>query len=56
MAKKKITKKPMDGAGAGAEDKARAAKARIKVSGKTSRVKGHVSARTRRDQAKRDSK
>lgn len=48
--KKKVTKK------AKAEGKARVTESRVKLSGQTTRVKGHVSARTRRNQAKRDAK
>jgi hypothetical protein len=39
-----------------AAGKARTAATRVKLSGKTTRVKGHTSARTRRSQAKRDAK
>jgi hypothetical protein len=57
MAKKKTTagaaKKPT---AAAATEKARVLGARLAASGKTTRVKGHVSARTRRSQAKRDGK
>jgi hypothetical protein len=38
------------------EGTARAAAARVKLSGKTTRQKGHLSANTRRSQAKRDAK
>ncbi len=56
MAKKKPAKKPSENSSAGAKDKARVLKSRIDASGKTTRVKGHVSARTKRSQAKRDQK
>jgi hypothetical protein len=56
MAKKKPAKKPKATKGTGAEDRGRALKSRIDASGKNTRVKGHLSASTRRSQAKRDSK
>jgi hypothetical protein len=40
----------------GIKEQARVLQMRIAESGKTSRIKGHVSARTRRNQAKRDQK
>jgi hypothetical protein len=56
MAKKKATKKSTISAGTGPEGNARVAQSRLKASGKTSRIQGHVSARTRRSQAKRDTR
>jgi hypothetical protein len=63
MAKKKMAKKRIMKAvktskvpgGVKAEKKALAIKSRLDASGKSSRVLGHVSARTKRAQAKRDS-
>jgi hypothetical protein len=40
----------------GVKEQARVLKTRADESGQTSRQKGHISARTRRDQAKRDQK
>lgn len=56
MAKKKPAKKLAPSEGTGAEAKARALRSRLEASGKTTRAKGHLSASTRRSQAKRDSK
>ena len=56
MANKKPVQKAIAAKGASAETKARVKKSRVDASGKSSRIKGHVSARTRRAQAKRDSK
>jgi hypothetical protein len=56
MAKKKPAEKPSTSKGTSSADKARVLKSRIKASGKTSRGKGHLSASTRRSQAKRDGK
>ena len=39
-----------------AEGQARVVASRVKLSGKTTRAKGHLSASTRRSQAKRDGK
>lgn len=55
----KPTKSTPDSAAAAraaTQAKVKAKAARVKTSGLTSRVRGHVSARTRRDQAKRDAK
>lgn len=56
MAKKKPAKKTNVSQGTGAENQARVLKSRIEASGQNSRAKGHLSASTRRSQAKRDSK
>lgn len=54
MAKKKpAQRKP---AAKDLEGKARTVQSRLKASGKTTRAKGHLSATTRRNQAKRDAK
>jgi len=53
---KKPAKKPTVKKGARSEDQGRVLQSRMQASGKTSRIKGHVGARTRRAQAKRDSK
>lgn len=55
MAKKK-TKKPNFLSGTSLEAHARVIKTRITASGKTTRAKGHLSASTRRSQARRDMK
>lgn len=55
MAKKK-TKKPKFLTGTALEAQARLIKSRITASGKTTRAKGHLSASTRRSQARRDMK
>lgn len=56
MAKKKtLQSKPITKV-AGIEGKARDTKSRIKLSGSTTRMKGHVQADTRRAQSKRDKK
>ena len=54
MAKKKATKKAKRPTSKLPEEKARVLKARVKQSGKSTRAKGHLSASTRRTQAKRD--
>lgn len=54
MAKKKATKKAKRPKSKLPEEKARVLKERIKQSGKATRAKGHLSASTRRAQAKRD--
>ena len=67
MAKKKAARKPLEKptktkpkstppTPRAQQTKAKAASARAKSSGLTSRVRGHVTARTRRNQAKRDAK
>ncbi|MEX2114821.1 MAG: hypothetical protein WD845_16630 [Pirellulales bacterium] len=66
MAKKKAARKPVEKPskpadatiGAGSKQTkvtAKAKQARVATSGLTSRVRGHVTARTKRNQAKRDS-
>ena len=57
MAKKKATKRATTSKKSNSvEDQARVVANRVKLSGKTTRAKGHLSATTRRNQSKRDSK
>jgi len=56
MAKKKSVKKANAITDVGPDVKARVLKSRVEASGKTARGKGHLSAATRRSQAKRDNR
>ncbi len=55
MAKKKSAKRATVRKSNPVEDQARVVASRVKLSGKTTRAKGHLSATTRRNQSKRDS-